>query len=314
MGYPVIDALLAKDLQARRTDEPPKSHPSIAASLIERGFHVFTDALPAADWFTILYSRYDDLANLIQREPELLKIWEQAIEQWRDEGDNRGFYCSIPPVFKDRSGRKGKRNKSYLQYCLDFANSAAFRNSPLALRKEISAIFELLGELHFRCVALFQQALRSICENEAELARFAASDRLSPIIFKLLRYNPDPKRFGSGPHFDKSGLSLLLHADDPVVSYRVGPYRDDVFKYTELVKPMDYPNHSTEPNHAVLVSGSCLREVGFSNFGPSPHSVLPIGGTTPRHSIVAFMVVPFLKTDKLTTNPAFTNDYDPDVT
>lgn len=282
--------------------------------MAEKGYHVFVASLPCRQLFKPLYDAFDRLYEAITDDPTMIRKWDDAIKDWQGERNNLAFYDRVPPGFKDREGQEGKRDKAYVQYCLDFAVSKAYRDSGLSHIGEVSKLFGHLEELHFVCVDLFSRAISSVCDsNENAKNRLCYRDRLSPVVFKLIRYNPDAKRFGTDPHYDKSALSLILNSDDQEVSYRVGPYKHTTFRYSELIGPIKYPASDLDPNDAVLVSGLCLREIGLDGFNPSPHSVLPITRPTCRHSIVAFYLAPFVNLDFLDTQARYVNDYDPEV-
>jgi hypothetical protein len=287
---------------------------SVVRNLLTSGYHVFPDVLPSHNWFARIYQCFDEIAEIVARNPLMLESWDAAVAKWHAENENKAFFCGVPPKFKDRAERKGKRNKAYIQYCLDFACSKSYANSPLGSVSAISELFRHMEDLHFRCLEVFAETLRAVCDGSEALGRFHKRGRLSPIIFKLLRYNPDERRFGSGPHYDKSALSALLHSDDDAPTYRVGPHRDQPFRYSELIAPIVYPSSREALNSAVVLCGACLQEVGLERFRPSPHSVKPIVGSKRRHSIVAFQLAPFLNTDGLVTKAQYINDFDQSVT
>lgn len=316
----LVDVASERAARALTREAAIKASPSVddletivASSLAGKGYHVFASSLPSHNWFRGLYSAFDRLVELIENDPTLDAEWDQAVRAWHATDDTAMFYCKIPPSFKDRAGRVGKRNKCYLQYCQDFALSEPFVTSRLGSIPEVCNVFQRLEELHFTCVDLFHRSFRSIFAGRNDMDKVNYPGRFSPIMFKLLRYNSDPRRFGTGPHYDKSALSLLLHSDDAEVTYRLGPFSNNAFRYSELHAPISYPSSSNSKNHAVLVCGSCLQAVGLSSFQPTPHSVLPIKKAEKRHSIVAFHIVPYLDTTNLVTKASYINDYDPDV-
>jgi hypothetical protein len=211
-------------------------------------------------------------------------------------------------VFRDRHGRKNKRAKDYLQFCLSYAHSDAFREAKIANIPEVRELFEKLSDLHFRCVELFAGTVEGICAGSLQLRdRIQPPGNLSLIVIKMLRYSPQAARFATEPHFDKSALSLLLDSDDNEVRYRVAKYELPV-RLSQFVAPCEYRSNVGVPGPATIISGLCLREIGLRRFQPSPHFVLPVTGRR-RHSVVAFLLVPGLEgTDQMSTYVDFVND------
>jgi hypothetical protein len=204
----VKQKFLKRDLLIRQRNDHVDDGREIACNLIEHGFHIFRDSLPSFKAFQPLYDSFDRLSEVVLSNPKIISEWEGAVALWQAEDDNSAFYCRVPPIFRDRKGRAEKRDKAYLQFCLDFAASTAYQNSSLSRINEVCALFAHLEELHFICVDLFSKAISSICKNEKITKRkLQHPNRLSPIVFKLVRYNPRPKRFGTDPHYDKSALS-----------------------------------------------------------------------------------------------------------
>lgn len=304
----------SRDIMAR---EHTLAHDgNIARDLGSQGYHVFRDALQPRRWFTSLYAAYDKVSTLVADKPQLLRQWEAAYVQWQAEGDNKAYFADVPPFFKNRSPlptSSAKRNKEYIQFCLDFAESPAYRTSSLAVIGEFRELVELMTELHYTSDRLFWRAIRSITDDESMMRRrLRPAGRVAPIVLKAIRYNYDPKRFATDPHYDKSALSLLLHSDDRHVSYGVAAHTSEPVRCTELRAPIDYPLSDDAPNHGVLISGLCFQKIGVG-IGPSPHAVLPVTSSKWRHAIVAFYLVPYLDTTDMHTAAPFVNDLDPSI-
>jgi hypothetical protein len=299
-----FDPILDRDLQAR---EPTLDHRAISG-VRERGYHVFSNSLPNAQWFGQLYAAYDQLSLVLKANPALVTLWDKLVEQWYGANDNETFFCRVPPTFRDRAPRADKRNKEYLQFLLDFSTSRAFRDSELGRHPAVRRLFTMLEELHFICTGLFSGPVNALMqEYPAMHRRLVHTDRLSPVVIKLLRYNWSPKRFATNPHVDKSALSFLLHADDDEVAYRMAKGGTKL-RYSDLRCPIQYPDADHLPNHAVLIAGACLQEIGVDDLPGTPHMVLPVCREQPRHSVVAFYLAPHLNTENMQTDVEFEND------
>ncbi len=286
----------------------------IMHDLVTHNYVVFEQALPSRLWFNSLYKFYDDVSRLLLEVPALLDDWHRCVESWQRTRDTRQFFCAAPTDFRDRSTRTDKRDKEYLQYSLDFAVSDVFQDSSLSKQGAVVNLFGMLEELHFVCAGLFFRAIDSITAAVPEIRpQLLYDSRLAPIIIKVLRYNKNPNRFATDPHFDKSALSLLLNSDDRSVSYRLGKYVTSEIRYSSLFAPIEYPPADSQWNDAVLISGLCLQKIGLGILPPTPHSVLPVHDRDVRHSIVAFYLVPYLDTTNMETNAPYINDLLPGV-
>lgn len=289
--------------------------PSIAEALTDHGCSVSQGRLPSREWFEGLYQRYDALSALAASNSALANAWEKLVQQWLSESDNRSYFCGVPASYRDKSERSGKRDKEYIQYIRQFFESPIYRTSDLREISEFLEFEEYIHELNEICAEIFGSGVGSILGTYPDLRNRLVGDSRGPaIVIKILRYNPNPQRFGTGPHFDKSALSILMHSSDSNVQYRLCRYMGESLKYSDLTAPIEYPALASEKNASVLIAGSCLRAVGALKFPPTPHSVLPIAGSKPRHAVVAFLLLPHLDTAPLSARAQCVNDLYPDLT
>lgn len=287
---------------------------AIATNLQAHGFHTFRNALPPRRWFAGFYAQFDALATRLECHPDLAESWNALAAQWLARGDNAAYWCSVPPAFKDRTKRLGKRDKIYLQYSVPFAFWLAHREPDLLDRLGATGLFEALQRLHVLCSSLFNQAIVAIADGDRVIAaQLRPSMRPAPIVLKAIRYNPNAARFGADAHYDKSALSLLVNADDYDSRVRIGPYRAQGSRLSDLVAPVESARSDTASGDAVVIVGACLREIGLASFGPTPHAVLPVVQPRRRHSVVAFHLVPHLDASHVETAAPVTNDVFPNV-
>jgi len=282
---------------------------AIAHRLSANGFHIFRDSIPSRRWFEALYVAFDEVLTAILNSEALESEWHRCVSEWQDEADTESYYCNVPADFRDRSGRADKRDKSYLQFTLDFAMSDAFANSQLSERDDVRKLFGMLEQLHFLTAELFFKAIKAIdAVAPGTASKMVERTRLAPIVIKLLKYNRNESRFATDPHFDKSALSLVLHSDDPQPTLKIASSRHTRPRYSEFFVPMKYPADALSKNSALLINGICLNAIGLEAFPPTPHSVPPVTDRPHRFSVVAFYLVPHLDTSKLCTVAPFMND------
>lgn len=271
--------------------------------LLHDGFAVFERLLPSRDWFDDLYRITDVLMDSLS--DEVAAEWRQSAFDWLSEEDNASYFCGAPPAYRDRAGTEGKRNKAYIQWCLEYARSRQYAETgvaSMAHARELTAKLELL---HAICSETYVNVLADFEADYPEFVGRYDPERPLPILFKLVRYNRSPRRFATDPHFDKSGFSIILRADDEKVQWRLG--KGNPCRISTMTAPIEYPADSADPNPAILFSGLCLEAVGVK-VPPTPHFVLPVEQKKYRHSIIAFLLVPHVDTDNLVTDAPYIQD------
>jgi hypothetical protein len=278
--------------------------PTPLEAMKTEGYAMFDRVLPDRIWFERTYQLFDELVDGLT--DESIEDLRAGAFAWLAVGDNDSYYCGVPSSFRDRKGLSGKRDKAYLQWCLEFARSPQFAATTAGQSPAMRELSERLEELESVCSRLYMDVLREIGAEHPEYLALHAEDRPLPIIIKMIRYNNSPEQFATDPHFDKSALSLILNADDDEVRWRVGRGRN--CPLSSMFTPMEYPASAEEPNSCVMIPGLCLELAGVE-LPPTPHFVMPVVTGEHRHSIVAFLLVPHLQgTDGLSTQAPFVHD------
>jgi|GEM_PF-4217665 len=311
---------MGERLDAFHEPEVARAEGKLAADLRNRGAYVFPGAIPSASVFAEIYRAFDRLAALLVTHAELAAAWRGALDAWLGVSDNATYFCGVPLTYRDRRTRPGKRNKEYLHLTPDFVEFLVWSRfgelaqgvyDPMRYRNAFDELQDMhwnLGQIELLCRGLFSMAVQAVCPKQMSRLLPPGSQR-TPIVFKLIKYYPSRIRFGTDPHYDKSVFSLLLHADDRKVSYRLGEWRPGPVQCSTLLAPIDYPGDAEKSNDAVLIAGAMLRASGMSDIGPTPHMVLPVAGNRPRHSIIAFLVAPGFNTRSLDSSVDYLNDY-----
>lgn len=290
-----------------KPDQPPaeRSEPRDYFEILDTdGYVVFDRSLPDRRWFESIYQLYDDFVDGLT--PESSAELRQSALAWLQTKNMYNYYCGAPAGFRDRHGMSGKRDKSYLQWCRPFARSAEFTATVAAGTDAMQKLCRRLDYLESVCARLFQGVLDDIGQRYPDYLSRYDPERPLPIIIKMLRYNRNPSQFATDPHNDKSALSLILHADDSSVRWRIG--RGKNCPLSAMVAPFAYPESPTASNHSVLFSGLCLEDAGVE-LPPTPHFVMPVERGDYRHSVVAFLLTPDLpSTATMSTQASFVHD------
>ena len=278
-------------------------------ALDTHGNVVFDRVLPDRVWFKQVYDLYDELYDWLTDETgtEL----RQAALDWLNVGDNDSYYCGAPCGFRDRKSMQFKRDKAYMQWCLEFARSTQFAETAAGQLPAMQNLSHHMEHLESVCSELFMRVLTDIGEENPDYVARYDMDRPLPIIIKLIRYNKNPTQFATDPHYDKSALSLILNADDDEVRWRLG--RGDNCPLSKMTAPFSYPDSPDEPNSCVMFTGLCLERSGV-RLAPTPHFVMPVEDNKFRHAVIAFLLTPHLEnTDSLNTQAPYIHDVMQDI-
>ncbi|AZL60197.1 hypothetical protein EI545_15995 [Tabrizicola piscis] len=112
-------------------------------------------------------------------------------------------------------------------------------------------------------------------------------------MIKVLAYFPS-EDWATGKHFDKSLLTLVMHATDVKSDkFVIGPFsQDGTSKFLET--PDRYVSDRTKPGKALIFPGMMWEKLGVPSLKPSPHAVMPHRGPGIRFSVIAFLLAPNL--------------------
>lgn len=282
----------------------PRIKENYLTQMERNGYVVLENILPNKLWFKEVFDLFDIFIDASNKE-DFQELRKTAFDFLADN-DNESYYCGVPSSFRNREIRDDKRYKVYLQWCLEFAESELMRKTQIGQKPDTVFLFDKLKTLETICSKIFWKSIDDIGEKYPEYKAKYSKERALPIIFKLVRYNKRKNKFATDPHYDKSGLSIIVDSDDEKVQWKVGKGKDCLL--SDMIAPFEYPNNETDLNHCILFPGLCLEEVDV-NLEPTPHYVMPVTDRMYRHSLIAFLLVPGLKgTEKLDTQAKYNHD------
>jgi hypothetical protein len=280
---------------------------SFSDALHQHGFLELKNALPSQDFFDLIYATFDEFIELVESKPEFRQQLEQLFEDWQQYSDNGRRYSHIPQKFVDRTQRADKANKVYYQCFLDFVlyteAKANFLYQQFPVLKRFHTHFKTV---HFLTAQLFNNLLETLEQEHVGISEyFQETQHPMPILIKILRYNQDAD-FATRPHCDKSALTLILNNTD-VNNENLIIAPQGTTHISKFRKISGKGNNSLAASSSALaLAGLCLRAIGY-DIPPAPHAVLP-AKSCHRHSMIAFLLVPYLPLDSLQTNVLFVDD------
>ncbi|HEV8715456.1 MAG TPA: 2OG-Fe(II) oxygenase family protein [Candidatus Binatia bacterium] len=292
--------LLLYEQEARRIEK----------SFFSTGYLEVPNALPDQRFFDHLYGLFEEFIEAIQNNLELERQIDAIGEEWLHHPDNFFFFSEAPPKFQDRTRRDDKADKLYAQFYFEFFCFLTERYGDLLGKfRSLRCFYSSLACLHYIALGVFLPLIRALDRTNPGLERrLFPEHRVPPIMIKILRYNSNTN-WGTLPHYDKSGLSLIMNSDDANdENFVVGRHGDGILKPSDLKQPVRTSTPSNGRTSGIVIPGMCLQEAGFRRLKPTPHAVLPVTKSTNRHAVVAFWLVPEINPAGLITNVEFEGD------
>jgi hypothetical protein len=240
-------------------------------------------------FYTKLYEAFDLFIEELKQNPSLQLQLSQAEQSFR-ASDAGKFFCSVPLGAKDRTQCAEKDNKYYFQFTQKYGHMLKKTLPDLFLQHPIlNKFFGKLQTVHQSCEHMFDQILDHMHGQDSVLDKVMRKEGKLAIVLKVLTYYGE-NNSGTSPHYDKSGLTLILDNDDEgPESFVLCPYRDQ-FESFKLAPVTRSYQKNTFQSSAVLIPGTLLKHLG-SQIMPTPHAVKSFQKTV-RHALIAFALTP----------------------
>lgn len=294
--------------------EPIRDY-AVYESIVSKGFFEAKNQYLTRRFYNETYKAFDEFIHLMERD-ERLNSFILNLEREFADTENKQIFCSAPAGYRDRTKREdGKDKKVYLHFCQEYFNFVQERYSQWL--EAYPVMKDFFGKLEYICkVAKFILA-KSIDELEWDVSGLReiiyGGRQTLTVMLRIIRYNGGSDLCTS-PHYDKSGLTLVLDNDD-VVNNKVilGPYMDkEKFNFSKLAAPVrQYQgDKETDGTSTLVFPGACLSQMGLALY-PTPHAVLPSSGF--RHSLIAFCLIPNIDAKHIETTIVYKTQLEKDL-
>jgi hypothetical protein len=236
-------------------------------------------------FYTKLYEAFDLFIEEFKQNIYLQLQLSQAEQNFR-ASDVGKFFCSVPLGAKDRTQYGEKDSRYYFQFTQKYAHMLKKTLPNLFLQNPIlNDFFDKLEIVHQSCEHMFDQILHHLHGQDSVLDKAMRKEEKMAIVLKIVTYYGE-NNSGSLPHYDKSGLTLILDNDDEgPESFVFCPYRAQ-FESSKLAPVTRLYQKNTFQSSAVLIPGTLLKHLG-SQIMPTPHAVRSFQKTV-RHALIAF--------------------------
>lgn len=274
----------------------------IEAQFERCGYVEICEGVPTRDDYDGLYRSFDTFVEAVGQDPAVESALNESGRRWLSSRNTSMWYSGVPPKFEDRTRRDDKAEKLYCQASQEYVEYCRSRNPVLYQVAAVCALYEHIEQIIESAVPILLSVIDQLTESNPGLRdRLYAPHRYAPVILRVIRYHRTTN-FGTQPHVDKSGLSLVLDNSDSRLSEKLVIASNK--RPTELTLADLHSPRRRCPGSAILIPGRCLQDVGFLDLPPSPHAVLPMD-TERRHSVIAFWLVPNFSMDQLITDVPF---------
>lgn len=268
------------------------------------GYQLVRRSIPSELRFRMIYDLYDRVMEEAGA-ASCVEEYNRFSSEWNAKPCNSGAFSGAPVGIRDRRRRADKENKTYLQYAREFGfYMKSHRDSILDRNDAMAALCSELDELVARAETVFNATLDSLLtKHGVPLRDVYPLGQPLPVLIKVLAYH-EGESWTTGPHFDKSVLTLVLNADDMATdTFRVKPYGSEERLENTIPPDRQVSTKATEGS-AILFPGLLARKLGLLETPPSPHAVLPFSGQSIRHSAIAFLMAPDVQTGDMMTATA----------
>ena len=256
----------------------------LAEKFQQTGYVELCDTHHGTATFDVLYARFDDLIEFLQKNT----VWAQKLYGAKERfirSKERNYYSTDVFGFYDESEREGRRQISFYYsehfHAFICSHYPEFKKVP-----EIISFFET-------CRNIQQPYQKIFHETAAELnleTIFSSGCDHPPILFKVIKYLPSYSV--SKPHYDGTAFTLFLDSTDNQ-SLLLAPYQAS-FTADDFTSPLRTFSRLQHQNSIILIPGTLLTE--FSIY-PTPHIVTHSGKT--RYATIAFAMRPDYNPSKL---------------
>ncbi len=281
--------------------------PDIYQSILENGYCEIENPYVSKKYYKKFYNCFNNLIELIAKDNAFAKTVAEIEQDFLALYSN--VFCGAPMGYRDCTQKLTKKDqKIYFQYSSEYYSLIQERYPSILNKFDFFKIF--LNHLDYvdkKAKIILNEAINSLDTSVPNLKKSLFSERKElTVIIKILRYVGNEKLCTS-PHYDKSGLTLVLDNND-VVNDRLilGSYMDP-FDASNLVAPKRQFDKQESTTSSLLFPGACLKKINLP-LNPTPHAALP--ARTPfRYSIIAFCLVPNINTTDVQTTIVDKNEF-----
>lgn len=226
-----------------------------------------------------------------------------ALEEAFQNTNYKKIFCGAPAGYRNCTAEPRKHdNKKYFQFSAEYHDFVRKNHEHvLDAYPILKTFFDKLKHIDSSSKLLFKDIIESLRETHPAVVTAMYGDRRDlTVIIKVLSYDTCLTELSTSPHYDKSGLTIILDNDDKVNDRLVLSSYQEKFDFEKLRAPERKFDDNNNYTSALFILGSLLQQQGI-DLKPTPHAVLPSQSEHKRHSIIAFALLPNIDTTGVQT-------------
>lgn len=259
--------------------------------LQKQGFIEIANPYMSQQEYGALYDSFDHMIDLLSTDPVLFDALRDSEKEFLAEEKLLKRYCKTPPSYRDPAkDATKKRAKIYFQFIPE--HYELLQQKYPAVLEHLADFFEKMQRVDALAKKLFEASLDQF-DSDCPGIRTSlyGSHKELTVVTKIVRYKKS-EQWGTTPHVDKSGLSLIWDSTDA--------NHDSLVLYNDIIDQFEKPIRAFGFNSVILIPGACLSKVNLP-IKPTLHGVLPLASEY-RHALISFALVPDISTDDIQTD------------
>lgn len=268
--------------------------PSFMDGFKENGYVELRNDDVLRDDYDSLYEAYDVFYSDFKKDELLRQFLIEADKDFKSQDVAKPF--ANAPVGYRYSENHGKNNKSFYHFTKEYYEFLLKKENPsvesfLSLKR----LLEKLSIVDSYSRHNFSNLINKINGevNGLKDIMYGGTENLT-IITKVVRYEKSSGSLSSHPHYDFSGLTLMLdNSDINDENLLLSPYRSEI-TLDSFKKVSRIYGNSKDYSSCLFIPGLALKLKNLS-VPPTPHMVLAI--EKPRFALISFAMVPHKHVD-----------------
>ncbi|MEI6805485.1 MAG: hypothetical protein WCK49_03135 [Myxococcaceae bacterium] len=282
--------------------EPPEKH---CTALKEQGYVEIEDTSYLQEDYRRLYRSFDRFIEQMTQDELSFQEMRSSETEFLSSEKLKNRYCGTPPSYRDpRQDFQKKHRKIYFQFINE--HYTLLKNNHPGLFQKNAEFFEEMMKIDTSARTIYSALFENIdgdC-SKIEETLYGKHSNLT-IVSKIVRYEQS-QDWGTSPHFDKSGLSLVWDSSDANYNCFVLDINTAEPSLNQLRKPKRTFIGAQKSTSVILIPGLCLSKVKI-NIHPTLHAVLPLEQPY-RYAVISFVLVPDIDTKDMATDFVPTKD------
>jgi hypothetical protein len=238
-----------------------------------------------------LYQNFDRFIDLMSNDKDFAVQIYELEKEFLSFDTCKKRYCSAPPSYRDPRVHASKRfNKIYFQFIKEHYDLLKQNHSDILRNQIANDFFQDMARLDAMAKELLVEIIELLEKSRPGIRDILyGKHKELTVISKIVRYEKI-EGWGTTPHCDKSGISLIWGSDDDNDDSLLVCEDMENPSIEKLQKPLRLFSNKDNVTSTILIPGSACAKVGI-DLKPTVHGVAPIHKEY-RHAVISFLLIP----------------------